>query len=322
MKHKIIIDTDIGTYYDDALAVLYACRAPELELLGVTTVYGDTDLRSKIARKILNVAGRHDVPVAKGIGRPLQGESLMFGFEGEAILDKNDNDLAPIDEHAVNFIIRNIMDNPGEVSVVTLGAVSNLAAAYTMEPKIAQNMKELIMMAGVLVPIVDVKGVRRSPVEEYNFNNDPIAAQVVCESDMPKLLCPIDVTLKVPLHQHLLDEINKTDDPIANQVSAILKVWPPQEYLIYLSVGIPTEHTGLWLHDPLAVALVHDKSLCTITPLHVSAEFVDTPIDRDLIVRRDILRTIPRKKKANMDACVDVEVDRFLEMFKNRICGK
>ena len=56
MKHKIIIDTDIGTYYDDALAVLYACRAPELELLGVTTVYGDTDLRSKIARKILNVA--------------------------------------------------------------------------------------------------------------------------------------------------------------------------------------------------------------------------------------------------------------------------
>ena len=78
----------------------------------------------------------------------------------------------------------------------------------------------------------------------------------------------------------------------------------------------------MWLHDPLAVALVHDKSLCTITPLHVSAEFVDTPIDRDLIVRRDILRTIPRKKKANMDACVDVEVDRFLEMFKNRICGK
>ena len=96
MKHKIIIDTDIGTYYDDALAVLYACRAPELELLGVTTVYGDTDLRSKIARKILNVAGRHDVPLAKGIGRPLQGESLMFGFEGEAILDKNANDLAHI----------------------------------------------------------------------------------------------------------------------------------------------------------------------------------------------------------------------------------
>lgn len=322
MAHKIIIDTDIGTYYDDALAVMFACRSPELDLLGVTTAYGDTQLRSRIARKILNVAGRPDVPVATGVGRPLQGNSLMFGFEGEAILEDGDEDLAPIDEHAANFIIRNVMDNPGEVSVVTLGAVSNLAVAYTMEPRIAQNMKELIMMAGVIVPIVDEKGVRRSPVEEYNFNNDPTAAQIVCKSDMPMVLCPIDVTLKVPLHDHQLAEINKTDDPIAKQVAAILGVWPPQEHQIYLSVGIPTEHTGLWLHDPLAVALVFDKSLCTITPLHISAEFVDTPIDRDLIVRRDILRTIPKKLPANMDACVDVEADRFTAMFTDRICGK
>lgn len=322
MPNKVIIDTDIGTYYDDALAVMFACRSPELELLGVTTAYGDTDLRSRIARKILNVAGRPDVPVAKGVGKPLQGNSLMFGFEGEGILSDGDENLAPVSEHAANFIIRNIMENPGEVSVVTLGAVSNLAVAYAMEPRIAQNMKELIMMAGVIVPIVDEKGVRRSPVEEYNFNNDPTAAQIVCNSDMPKVLCPIDVTLKIPLHDRQLAEIYGTDDPIANQVSAILRAWPPQEHQIYLSVGIPTEHTGLWLHDPLAVALAFDKSLCRITPLHISAEFVDTPIDRDLIVRRDILRTIPKKLPANMDACVDVDADRFTAMFTSRICGR
>ena len=159
MAQKIIIDTDIGTYYDDALAVSIGCQSPELELLGVTTVYGDTHLRSRIARKVLDVNGRPDVPVARGVGQPLGGNFLMFGFEGEGILEDGDGDLAYLDEPAPNFIIRNIMENPGEVTVVTLGAVSNMAVAYVLEPAIRENIKELIMMAGVIVPIVDEKGI-------------------------------------------------------------------------------------------------------------------------------------------------------------------
>ena len=319
MAQKIIIDTDIGTYYDDALAVSIGCQSPELELLGVTTVYGDTHLRSRIARKVLDVNGRPDVPVARGVGQPLGGNYLMFGFEGEGILEEGDDDLAYLDEPAPNFIIRNIMENPGEVTVVTLGAVSNMAVAYVLEPAIRENIKELIMMAGVIVPIVDEKGIRRSPVEEYNFNNDPVAAQIVCNSGLPMVLCPIDVTLKVPLRDDQLKVINASDRPVAQMVSRILAVWPPQERQIYLSVGIPTEHTGLWLHDPLAVTLAHDKSYCEMTRLHISAEFAPTPVDRDLIVRNDILRTIPRKLEPNMDACVDVDADRFTAFFTERI---
>ena len=279
MATKLIVDTDIGTYYDDAFAVLLAARSPEIDMLGVTTVYGDTGLRSKIARKVLNVAGRSDVPVARGIGRPLSGSALMFGFEGRNILDDTDDDdeLRWIDEPAPNFIIRQIMENPGEVTVVTLGAVTNLAVAYVMEPRIAQNIKEVIMMAGVIVPIVDDKGVRRSPVEEYNFNNDPTAAQIVCDSDLPKTLVPIDVTLQIPLRDDQVEAIKASDDPVARLVTRILAVWPAQERQIYLAVGIPTEHTGLWLHDPLTVALAHDKSFCETTPLHISAEFAPTP---------------------------------------------
>ena len=175
------------------------------------------------------------------------------------------------------------------------------------------------MMAGVIVPIVDEKGIRRSPVEEYNFNNDPVAAQIVCNSGLPMVLCPIDVTLKVPLRDDQLKVINASDRPVAQMVSRILAVWPPQERQIYLSVGIPTEHTGLWLHDPLAVTLAHDKSYCEMTRLHISAEFAPTPVDRDLIVRNDILRTIPRKLEPNMDACVDVDADRFTAFFTERI---
>lgn len=322
MAHKIIVDTDIGTYYDDALAVLLAAQSPELDLLGVTTVYGDTHLRARIARKVLDVAGRSDVPVFKGVGRPLQGEALMFGFEGQNILDSPDEELSYSDEHAVNFIIRTVMENPGEVSVVTLGAVSNLAAAYIMEPAIAQHMKQLIMMAGVVVPIVDQKGIRRSPVEEYNFNNDPLAAQIVVNSDMPKTLVPIDVTLKIPLKDEQLKRINESDAPVARLVSDILAVWPPQEYQIYLAVGIPTEHTGLWLHDPLTVALVYDPSFCEVTPVHISAEFAPTVVDRDMVVKNDILRTLPRKLPPNMDVAVTVEADRFTDHFTARMIGE
>ena len=322
MATKLIVDTDIGTYYDDAFAVLLAARSPEIDLLGVTTVYGDTDLRSKIARKVLDVAGRGDVPVSRGVGRPISGNALMFGFEGQNILDGTDEELHWIDESAPIFIIRQIMENPGEVTVVTLGAVTNLAIAYLMEPRIAQNVKEVIMMAGVIVPIVDQKGVRRSPVEEYNFNNDPTAAQIVCSSDLPMTLVPIDVTLQIPLRNDQVETIKGSDDPVARLVAGILDVWPPQERQIYLAVGIPTEHTGLWLHDPLTVALAHDKSFCETTPLHISAEFAPTPIDRDLLERNDILRTIPRKREPNMDVAVTVEADRFTDHFTDRIVGR
>lgn len=320
-KKKIIVDTDIGSYYDDAFAVLLAVRSPELDLLGVTTVYGDTRMRSRIARKVLNVAGRPDVPVHTGVGQPLRGNSLMFGFEGVGVLDHPDEDLSVSDEHAVNFIIRTIMENPGEVSVVTLGAVTNLALASVMEPRIKDKIKEVIIMGGVVVPIVDQKGVRRSPVEEYNLNNDTVAAQIVMESGMPIVLCPIDVTLKVPLTNEQVGRLNASSDSVAKLVSSILKEWPPQERTIYLSVGIPTEHTGLWLHDPLTVALVFDKSFCDITRLHIAAEFAPTPIERDLIVRNDILRTIPKKLPANMDLCVDVDAVRFTELFTDRMCN-
>jgi inosine-uridine nucleoside N-ribohydrolase len=324
MATKLIVDTDIGTYYDDAFAVLLAARSPEVDLLGVTTNYGDTELRSKIARKVLNVAGRPDVPVAKGIGTPMSGNALMFGFEGENILEETDTDedLRWIDEPAPNFIIRQIMENPGEVTVVTLGAVTNLAVAYLMEPRIAQNVKEVIMMAGVIVPIVDEKGVRRSPIEEYNFNNDPTAAQIVCKSDLPMTLVPIDVTLQIPLRDDQIKAIQASDDKVAKLVADIIEVWPPQERQIYMAVGIPTEHTGLWLHDPLTVALAHDRSFCEMTRLHISAEFAPTPIARDLLERNDVLRTIPRKLEPNMDVAVTIDVDRFTDHFTDRILGR
>lgn len=317
---RIILDTDIGTYYDDACAVMFAAQSPELKVEGVTTCYGDTDLRAKIAAKVLQVCERTDIPVFKGIGRPMRGHALMFGFEGEGILDPGEEPTYE-DMHAVDFIIETIMDNPGEIKVVTLGTVSNVAHAILREPKVIEKIKELIIMAGVVIPIVDDKGVRRSPREEYNFNNDAIAAEIVLQSGMPISYVPCDVTLHTPLLDEDRDHIRKTDTSIARQVTRILDVWPPQEKLIYVSVGIPTEFTALWLHDPLVVMHAFDQSLLGMYPLHIAVEYPPTPIDRDMVVATDILRTTPKKLPPNMDVALDVDGPRVSKFFTERICA-
>ena len=317
---RVIIDTDIGTYYDDALAVMFAAQCPELKVEGVVTCYGDTDLRAKIAVKVLQVCDRTDIPVFKGIGRPMRGHALMFGFEGEGILEPGE-DVKYDDQHGVDFIIETIMNNPGEIKVCTLGTVSNVAHAILREPKVIENIKELIIMAGVVIPIVDAKGIRRSPREEYNFNNDAIAAEIVLQSGMPISYVPCDVTLDTPLLDEDVERIRNAKTPISEQVMRILDIWPPQEKLIYVSVGIPTEFTALWLHDPLVVMHAFDQSLLGMWPLHIAVEYPPTVIERDMVIATDILRTTPKKLPPNMNVALDVDGPRVSHFFTDRICA-
>ncbi|WP_419818219.1 nucleoside hydrolase [Glaciibacter flavus] len=322
-KTRIILDTDIGTYYDDAVAVMFAAQSPELQVEGVTTCYGDTDLRAKIAAKVLKTAGREDIPVFKGIGRPMRGYGLMFGFEGEGILEP-DEEITYEKQHAVDFIIETIMNNPGEIKVVTLGTVSNVAHAILKEPKVIDNIKELIIMAGVVIPIVDEKGVRRSPREEYNFNNDAIAAEIVLNSGMPISYVPCDVTLYTPLLDEDRDTIRATKTPICEMATRIFDLWPPQEKLIYTAVGIATEHTALWLHDPLVVMHAFERTLLKMFPLHIATEYNPTNIERDMYIanmngNQDLLRTNPKKLPPNMDVALEVDGPRVSRFFTERL---
>lgn len=322
-KTRIILDTDIGTYYDDAVAVMFAAQSPELIVEGVTTCYGDTHLRAQIAVKVLEACDRSDIRVFKGMGMPMRGHALMFGFEGDGILEEGEEPKYE-DQHAVDFIIETIMNNPGEIKVVTLGTVSNVAHAILKEPKVIENIKELIIMAGVVIPILDAKGIRRSPREEYNFNNDAIAAEIVLNSGMPISYVPCDVTLHTPLLEEDQEKIRQTKTPIAEMATRIFDLWPPQEKLIYTAVGIPTEHTALWLHDPLVVMHAFDQSLLKMFPLHIATEYNPTVIDRDMYVanmngNQDLLRTNPKKLPPNMDVALEVDGPRVSKFFTERI---
>jgi len=167
-------------------------------------------------------------------------------------------------------MVRLVRQNPGEITICTLGTVTNVAAAIRQDPTFVRNLKHLIMTGGVVVPVVDEKGITRSPIEEYNFNNDPVAAKIVLGSEANMTLVPIDVTLRVPMSQQQIDAMVAGSSKSAQMVSRILKPWPEQERLIYLTVGIPTEFTGIWLHDPLTIAVAYDPSLITTARIHIS----------------------------------------------------
>ena len=322
-KKKVIIDSDYGTYYDDAFALLYAVQNDGLDILAVNSSYGDTKLRARIAKKLLRVAGRTEIPVYAGSPGSMSGGAYMFGFEGQNILtpeDYEDPSLDPDGLNADDKIIELVRRYPGEVTIITTGTVSNVAAALIKDPEVAQLAKELIIMGGVIVPIVDEKGIARSPVEEYNLNNDTFATQIVWKSGINITLVPIDVTLKVPLSPEQIARIQNTDTPIARQVADIIAVWPEQEYIIYTSVGIPTEFTGLWLHDPLTIGVALDRSFIKEARLHVDAEFAPTVILRDMLIRNDILRTIPKKMAPNMSVAIGVDNVRFTQEFTDKIC--
>ncbi len=316
---RVIIDTDIGFYYDDAFAVLFAAQSPELKVEAVTTVYGDVDLRARITCKLLEIAGRDEIPVAAGIGKPMKGDVLMFGIEGTNIIDDGEAKKKPENIHAVDLIIEKIMNSPGKITLITIGPVTNVAAALIKEPAIARAAKRLIMMGGVIVPFVDENGVPRSPIEENNFNSDQIASEIVFNSEMKKLMVPIDVTFQVPLTDSHLQKIRDTDTPVARQVAKILEVWPEQVRLIHMSMGIPVEFSRYYLHDPLTVAVAFYMSLVTIVNLHIELEYPPTIIPRDMLIRYDILRTIPKKRPPNMEVAVEVDADRFTDLFVERI---
>lgn len=146
---RIILDTDIGTDVDDVMAVALAAVSPELKVEGITTVYGDVDLRARMVTKVLHMLGREDIPVMAGSRDVLlrNREIWWLGHEGEGLLTEADRDLAYDRRHAVDFIIDTVMKNPKEITLIGIGPFTNFAIALVREPRIADYVKQIIIMA-------------------------------------------------------------------------------------------------------------------------------------------------------------------------------
>jgi inosine-uridine nucleoside N-ribohydrolase len=243
----ILLDTDIGTDIDDAFAVALIARSPELELLGVTTVSGDTHARARLAAKLLWEAGLRRVPVVAGEpGRPLPIEQTRWARNFRS------PQLRP--GSAVNFLDATLRRLPGTTTIVAIGPLTNIAALLQKDPAIAKKISRIVLMGG---SIYHGYGDDPTPVAEYNIAADPAAAQKVFSSGVHMLMVPLDVTAMLQLRAPDRHRVFTHLSPVTDALAVLYNLWNQRT---------PT------LFDPMAVAMVIDPALCQTKLLNVQVD--------------------------------------------------
>ncbi len=298
-----ILDTDIGTDVDDAVALSLCLRSPEIDLVGITTVYGDTNLRAGIALKLLQLAGRKDISVAVGIKKPLLREREVWwaGHEGEGILTPEDKQLTPIPQSAVDFINERVLAQPEEITLITIGPLTNIATAIIKEPKIISAIKKMIIMGGV-VRLGD--NAWELPFVEHNIKSDPEAARIVFNSGIPITLVPLDVTMKAPLHRQDIDRLTRVNTPLTNALVILINRW-----LKFIN------RDYCHLHDPLAVATAFKPELVTTRPVKILLE------NRGEYTTGMTIALPVKKEETGVEVCVNVNAPGFLDFLLQRLCS-
>lgn len=284
----VIFDTDIGTDIDDAYALAQILHSPELKLLGVTTVSGDAVARARLAGKLLAVAGRTDIPVYAGISTTpqyLAQTDWAKGFTSPA--------LHP--EGGVEFLRRQINAHPGQITIIAVGEMTNVAALLASEPGIGPKIKVIALMGGA---------VRRGyapgskPEPEWNIRCNIAAAQTVFTSGVPLLVAPLDSTAGLILTPEWRVRIFSRGTPLNDALASLDFIW---------------RRTNTWqadqptLFDSLAVALVATPALVPLTPLHVAVE-------------ADGLTRVIADRPTNAQVSLTSDPAAFLEYFTARLC--
>lgn len=294
---RLILDTDIASDVDDAMALALAIRSPELTLEGVTTVYGDVRLRARLAKKLLQLGGRDDVPVYAGIEKPLlhNREVWWAGHEGEGVLTAEE--IAFEDAHAVDFMIEKIMSNPGEITLVPIGPLTNIAAAIIREPRVADHVKEIVLMGGVTR--LGDNGAELPPIE-HNIKCDPEAASLVFSCGAPIVMAGLDVTMKVQITRDEVGLLERSGDPLNSALAKLIDRW--------LS-AIRSDRTAM--HDPLAVSLLIDRSLVETKKMNVHVEYDHRHPSGQTVAVLD--------PNGRVDVCLGVDATRFLRLLIERL---
>lgn len=304
MAIPVILDTDIGTDVDDCLALALLLSSPEVDLRGVTCVYGDVGLRARMVLKLLRLRGRSEVPVLAGVSKPLLGQRPVYwaGHEGQGLLEPADEALAPAAEHAIDFLIRTIMVQPGQIHLLAIGPLTNVALAFLREPRLPKNLAHLTVMGGV------VRGTNRFdlPYCEHNVRSDPEAAQVVFSAGAPTTLIPLDVTTRVRILPDGVARIRAGGTAFHRAVADQVDLYPP-----FRRRGF--SH----LHDPLAAATIVFSDLVETESVHLDVE-----TSGRLTAGMTLVRVPADDAPANADVALEVDSARFEEFLVERLARR
>jgi len=305
--YRVILDTDVGI--DDALALFLALSSPEIELEAITTVNGNVpvEIGTRNALALLELTGRTDIPVARGCERPLVRPAIdakhIHGENGLGNAVLAEPSITPVAQHAVDLLIERIMAKPQMITLVCIGPLTNVALALRREPRIAENIYEVVIMGGALRVHGNV-----TPTAEYNIYADPHAAYIVLHGGWPIRLVSLDVTTMTLLKP---GQIASLPD---NRVTQLIKYMT--NYSFRFSAALDNTH-GFPMHDPLCVGAVVQPDLIAWQPCYVDVELADGATLGATIAQFDP-RDRPHSWRPNVHASVTVEAEQFIQLFTER----
>lgn len=306
----IILDTDPGV--DDALAIMLALGSSELNVMGICTVSGNVPLNTgtRNAQGLLQLLDCPEIPVFAGADLPLKrdpvfatevhGESGM----GQAVLPEPSRD---VKGDAVEFLVQTLSDQPGEITIIAVGPLTNLALVEQRQPGTLQKAKQVIVMGGAIAETGN-----STPVAEFNFYADPHAAHTVVHSGAALLIVPLDATRQVKLSETDIENQIAPMKTVASQfvVDAVQNV-----FALYRQLG---REPIVYLHDPLAVGAAIAPELLRAETLYIDIETTgDLTLGQVVTDRRGL--PSPYRLGTPVDCAMHVNTEAFLSLFLKRI---
>jgi purine nucleosidase len=291
MTVRLVLDTDIGSDVDDALALAFALRHPEIELRAVTTVSGDTVRRARIARKLTLLAGREDIEVAAGVrGEQSQPHRSAEGGHEDAMLGEGGESIEISERDGVTVLLEECEAAPTEVAVV--GMQSNIAAALERDPSFAESVERLAVMGGVFAP-VHFLGETLPVTIDHNLNVDQPASLRALNAGFRSFYVPCDVTMGAWLTASHLDRL-RSGDALCRELARQIDIYTP--HLRTLGRGIVPEEYVCLLHDPVLVACVVERRFVTSERVPVTVALhkghVRTFIDRADGIETEVITSL------------------------------
>ena len=291
VPEKVIIDTDIGDDIDDAFALALALRSPELQIIGITTTFGDAETRAKLVDRFLAEVGRPDIPVAAGAPTASRGTFTQRRYA------EGGRDRKPSHPDAVAFVLEQIRRYPGQVTLIAIGPLMNVGAAIDKDAATFRKLKRVVMMGGSIKRGYGDLGFGppRPPQPEWNILNDIPSAQKLFASGVPLFVMPLDST------QLKLDEVKRNflfsqGTPLTDSLTLLYHQWGQET---------PT------LFDPMTIAFIVNPALCPVQPMRIR-------VDEKGFTRVD-LGSPSALNVPNAQVCLDSSPDSFFHFLLLRL---
>jgi inosine-uridine nucleoside N-ribohydrolase len=293
MSRKILIDTDAGDDVDDVLAIAFALLRPELDIKAITTVSPGSARRAQLIQRLLHTVQRTDIPVAAGMElplRPLSADERQQMTQREYVLNHAPEESGTHDTDAISLLIRTVEQHPGEITLVTIGPLTNIACALQRKPEIAGKIRSISMMAGEI----------HLPQQEHNIAWDYQAASIVFNAGIPLFMGTWSITRRFTLLPAECEPIKQRSTPLCRLLAECIDLWWPHKG------GKP----GPVMYDIAPFLWSYDPSYYPTEPMSIGIE-----------TRGEFTSgmTVRRGGPANVEVSVDIRAEEIKALYLETI---